>query len=200
MLVSLILAHPNPGSFNHAVALRVRDALCGLGHQVPFHDLCQEGFDPVLPAGELARDAELPPLVARHCRELAEARGVVVVHPNWWGMPPAILKGWVDRVVRPGVAYEFVGQDGGEGVPRGLLRADRAVVFNTSNTPPERERQVFGDPLERIWKDCVFGLCGVRDVRRRVFDLVVLSTPGQRAAWLDEAEAMVRERFPADTD
>lgn len=55
------------------------------------------------------------------------------------GQPPAILKGWVDRVIRAGVAYEFAEGDSGEGVPIGLLKAKSALVFNTSNTLEERE-------------------------------------------------------------
>jgi NAD(P)H dehydrogenase (quinone) len=50
-------------------------------------------------------------------------------------MPPAILKGWVDRVMRPGLAYEFLEGDSGDGVLHGRLRDRRAIVFNT----PERE-------------------------------------------------------------
>lgn len=189
MRTLVILAHPAPGSLNHAIAETATETLRGLGHEVDFHDLCGEDFDPLLPGPEAARGASLPPLVARHCAELAAAEGIVVVHPNWWGMPPAVLTGWVDRVVRPGVVYEFLPGDAGEGVPRGLLKARWAVVFNTANTFPEREARVFGDPLERIWKDCVFGLCGVANVERRTFSVVVTSTPEERAAWLAEVRA-----------
>jgi len=96
------------------------------------------------------------------------------------GQPPAIPKGWVDRVIRPGLAYEFLEGDGGEGVPVSLLKAKCALFFNTANTPEEREMEVFGDPLETLWKSCVFGLCGVSDVRRRTFSVVVTSTPEER--------------------
>lgn len=68
-------------------------------------------------------------------------------------MPPAILTGWVDMVIRPGLAHEFLEGDCGEGVPRGLLQARRAIVFNTSNTLPEREQNDFGDPLQTIWRN-----------------------------------------------
>jgi len=61
----------------------------------------------------------LDPVIRRHCDEIAAAAGIVVVHPNWWGQPPAILKGWVDRVLRPDGAYLFVDRDGGTGVPGG---------------------------------------------------------------------------------
>jgi len=194
-VISLILCHPTPGSFNHAIADRAKCTLEALGHDVALHDLYAERFAPVLPGIEIARDGFVPDFVARHCNEIAEASGIVVVHPNWWGMPPAVLTGWVDRVMRPGLAYEFLEGDSGEGVPSGLLKATSAVVFNTANTSPEREAEVFGDPLERIWKDCVFGLCGVNDFHRRTFSVVVTSSPEVRAAWLDEVEATVRRVF-----
>ena len=195
MACSVILAHPAPGSFNHALARAACDALAGIGREVRFHDLYAEGFDPRLPAAELGRDAPLTADLARHCAEAADAQGFVIVHPNWWGMPPAVLVGWVDRVLRPGVAYEFTSGDGGEGVPRGLLAAKAAVILNTSNTAAERERRVFGDPLERIWKDCIFDLCGVSDVRRRMFETIVTSTPAKRQGWLAEATALVAQTF-----
>ncbi len=88
---------------------------------------------------ELEREALLPEFLQGHCREISQADGLVIVHPNWWGQPPAILKGWVDRVLRPGVAYQFLDGDGGEGVPVGLLRARAVIVFNTSNTPQPRD-------------------------------------------------------------
>jgi len=194
-MISLILCHPTPGSFNHAIAERTRSTLEDLGHEVAFHDLYAERFAPVLPGIEVARDGFVPDFVVRHCNEIAKASGIVVVHPNWWGMPPAVLTGWVDRVMRPGLAYEFLEGDGGEGVPTGLLKASSAVVFNTSNTFPEREARVFGDPLERIWKDCVFGLCGVTDFHRCTFSVVVTSTPEERAAWLGEVETTIRRVF-----
>jgi putative NADPH-quinone reductase len=197
MNVSIILGHPRPDSLNHALAAAAADAAREAGHAVRLHDLQAEGFDPVLAPGEEPRGAAVPPLVARHCAEIAEADGIVIVHPNWWGMPPAILAGWVDRVLRPGVAYRFLPGDAGEGVPEGLLRARAALVVNTTNTQPERERRVFGDPLERIWRDCVFGLCGVARVERRNYGIVVTSTPAERQAWLDEVRQLVRGLFPA---
>ena len=198
MNISLILAHPEPGSLNHAIAQAAAGQLRTCGHQVWMHDLYAEGFDPVLPAREAARDSVLPGPITQHCREIAVADGIVIIHPNWWGQPPAILKGWVDRVIRAGVAYGFVEGDSGEGVPVGLLRAKAALVFNTSNTNDVREREVFGDPLETLWKNCIFGLCGVKRFERRMFGVVVTSTAQQRAQWLDEVRALIKATFPAE--
>jgi len=196
MRVLTILAHPHPGSFNHAIAEAAVAALEASGHEVVFHDLYAEGFDPLLSSEEIPKGAQIDEALARHCRDLGEAEGIIVVHPNWWGMPPAILKGWVDRVVRPGVAYEFLEGDSGEGVPRGLLRVRKALVFNTTNTGAKREREAFGDPLQTLWKNCIFGLCGVEDFSRKSYGVVVTSTEAERRAWLDDVRQRVRECFP----
>jgi putative NADPH-quinone reductase len=198
MKISIILAHPNPGSFNHAIANAAAAELKHRGHQVRLHDLCHEQFDPLLPTAELGKDPALGSAIRQHCHEIAEADGIIIVHPNWWGMPPAILKGWIDRVLRPDVAYRFVANDKGEGVPQGLLRARSAIVFNTANTPEGREQEWFGDPLETLWRKCVFDLCGVKDVRRRTFSVMVTSTPPQRAKWLAEVRQIVAAHFPAE--
>jgi NAD(P)H dehydrogenase (quinone) len=196
MKISVILAHPLPGSFNHAIAQEAVGELARNGHTVMFHDLYREGFDPLLPGAEILAEAALPRVVATHCGEIADADGIVIVHPNWWGQPPAILTGWVDRVMRPGVAYKFLEGDGGEGIPVGLLKARTAIILNTSNTPPQREQSVFGDPLESIWKRCVFDLCGVTDVRRVTFSVVVTSSQERRERWLAEVRELVGECFP----
>jgi putative NADPH-quinone reductase len=196
MYVSVILGHPYDKSLNHAIASAVVDTLKENGHDVRFHDLYMEDFDPVIRGEELITDRSEDLLVRTHCSEIREADGIVIIHPNWWGQPPAILKGWVDRVLREKVAYMFDENDNGSGLPVGLLKAKAAIVFNTSNTPGERENIVFGDPLERIWRDCIFDFCGVRNYRRRMFRTIAGSTQEQREAWLREVRDMVDMCFP----
>jgi NAD(P)H dehydrogenase (quinone) len=198
MKILIILGHPDKNSFNHAVADVAVQALEKNGHAVLFHDLYEEKFDPVLPASEITDQAILPTSIELHCRDIAAADGIIVVHPNWWGQPPAIVKGWIDRVLRPGVAYRFLEGDGGEGVPVGLLKAQCAVVFNTSNTPEKREVEAFGDPLEALWKKCIFDLCGVKKFYRKMFRVIVDSTMEQRQKWLGEVEKIINNYFPAE--
>lgn len=195
MKVLIILGHPDSGSLNHAIASAVRDDMRAAGHEVVFHDLYAERFDPLLDTDEIPDGARIPPLVQSHCHDLCSADGIVIVHPNWWGQPPAILKGWIDRVFRPGLAYRFQEGDSGEGIPIGLLRAKAAVVFNTSNTVESRENAVFGDPLEALWRRCIFDLCGVRSFHRRMFRVVATSTKEQRAGWIEEAMLLCRSAF-----
>ena len=195
MNVYLIVAHPNPGSFNHAISVTCGQTLQARGHRVFYHDLYAEKFSPLLPFEEIEKQESVPDDVKQHCREISEADGIIIVHPNWWGMPPAILKGWIDRVFRPGVAYQFKEGDQGEGIPQGLLKATAALVFNTSNTSHEREMRVFKDPLEILWKNCIFDLCGVPTFYRKTYSVIITSTAEQRKLWLEEVSQMVRRVF-----
>ena len=190
MNIFVLVGHQNQGSFCHAIAAAAMEELQAAGHEIVYHDLYAEHFDPILPHEEIPKGAPLDPVVEQHCREVAAADGYLVVHPNWWAMPPAILKGWIDRVLRQGVAYQF-----GPGGVEPLLTGKRAVVFTTSNTPRDDELRLFGDPLENLWKACVFNFCGVEDFYRRNFESIIMSTPEQRTAWLDEVRQIVRERF-----
>jgi putative NADPH-quinone reductase len=196
MKISLILAHPNPASFNHAIAKVAAEELARRKHEVRFHDLYAEGFPAVLTWQELTENVSASKATEAHCREIAEADGIVIVHPNWWGMPPAILKGWIDRVLRMEVAYRFHEEDSGGGEPEGLLRAKAALVINTANTPADRETKVFGDPLETLWRNCVFGLCGVKNVHREIYRVVITSTASERRQWLERTRALVAKFFP----
>jgi len=196
MKMSVILAHPDKGSFNHAIAGAAIKALKKNGHRVAFHDLYREKFPAVLPAREIPRDVSLPSIISRHCSEISSAEGIIIVHPNWWGQPPAILKGWIDRVLRPGLAYTFAEGDSGEGELIGLLKASAVLVFNTSNTPVERELNVYGDSLETLWKNNMFISCGVKSFYRKNFGAIITSSLEQRAKWLSDVEEITNNCFP----
>ena len=199
MNVYVVLAHPGSHSLNHAIARTVVDQLRRNGHQVVFHDLYDEHFDPILTDGEITGRTPLPPEIERHSQEVAAAEGFVVIHPNWWGQPPAILKGWIDRVLRDGVAYQFVEMPGsppGIGTPRGMLKAKVAVVFNTGNTPRDREIREFGDPLEQIWGPDIFQFCEIKTFHRESFTGVITASEDQRRQWLLAVQEIVDRYFP----
>jgi NAD(P)H dehydrogenase (quinone) len=197
MLALIVVANPSPNSLSHAMASAAKRVLVIRDYEMAYHDLYAERFDPVQPTGEIGNVGSSNALVEEHCSELARADLIIIFHPNWWGQPPAILKGWIDRVFRLNTAYAYPPGVGFEGTPVGLLRARHAIVVNTSNTPAGREATVFGDPLETLWKNCVFGLCGVSSVIRRMYAPVSSSTAQQRATWLSEVTALVENAASA---
>ena len=192
MLALSIVAHPSPTSFSHAMAEAAASTLRASGYALRSHDLYAEGFNPIQPVSETQNTSSDDELVERHCSELQTADLILLFHPNWWSQPPAILKGWVDRVLRLNTAYAYPEGVGFDGVPLGLLRAKAALVFNTSNTPAAREREVFGDPLEQIWRTSVFDLCGVHCVIRRMFGPMASSSSIERETWLAEVRSLVQ--------
>jgi NAD(P)H dehydrogenase (quinone) len=169
MKIVEILCNPRPGSFNLALAASAREKLAALGHDVILHDLYREGFDPVLESAELARNYSLDGLVQVHCRELSAADGLLIFHPEWWGQPPAVLKGWVDRVFRQGIAYDLEGDDFSEKSWKPLLEGKKGLVFCTSDAVAKGASRT----LEQLWTEAVLGRCGMkaachvlRDLRR----------------------------------
>jgi putative NADPH-quinone reductase len=108
MRLLVIHAHPVPESFNGALCKVAVDSARAQGHEVQLIDLYAEGFNPVMSAEERRAyqdDGPPPPDVAPHIAALQWAEGLMFVYPTWWYAQPAMLKGWMDRVWRPGVTF-----------------------------------------------------------------------------------------------
>lgn len=191
MKVSVIVAQNKVESFNHGIAELVCSTLYEMGHEVMFHDLYKENFNPVLAIGEEKMpEEELPQDVRNYLAEIRKANGLVFVHPNWWGGPPAILRGWVDRVFRQGSVYNFTANG-----PVSYIGDKIVQVFSTSNTPRDFELNFYKDPIENFWKVVVFGLLGSKSFERRNFEQIILSTPEDRKVWLDEVKQTIQRRY-----
>ena len=192
MNVLIVLGHPNSSSFNHALAEICKTQLKENGHTVFFHDLYKEQFNAVLGSLNLSNDND----IAVHSSNLVNSDGIIIIHPNWWGQPPAIVKGWLDRVLLPEVAYTFEKDTNGNYISKGLLKAQIALVLNTSNTSDEQEEEFYKDPLETIWKNRVFKFCGVTNFKRINFNVIKDSDLNQRTIWLSEIRQLINNYFP----
>jgi NAD(P)H dehydrogenase (quinone) len=110
MRVLVIYAHPDPDSLNGALHRQILESLSAAGHEVDDIDLYADGFDPVLSAAE-RRDYFEPELnrarVADYAARIEAAEGLVFCFPTWCLGPPAILKGFFDRVMVPGVSFRL---------------------------------------------------------------------------------------------
>jgi putative NADPH-quinone reductase len=111
MQIVVVLAHPNVDSFNHAVATRACDTLRAGGHHVDLLDLYALGFRAAMSADEhRGYHGDQPlvdPMAAEHAALVKTCDALVFVYPTWWSGLPAILKGWLERVMVPGVAFRF---------------------------------------------------------------------------------------------
>ncbi|WP_347312794.1 NAD(P)H-dependent oxidoreductase [Defluviimonas sp. SAOS-178_SWC] len=155
----IVVAHPEPGSFNHALAEGAAEVLRRAGHDVVISDLARQGFRADAgPADVLdradatrfhlqseqahaTRHGTFAPDILREQERVASADILILQFPLWWGGPPALLKGWIDRVMSYGFAYVD-----GRRFETGLFKGRRALMSVTTGGTPQRfsEGGVFG--------------------------------------------------------
>ena len=136
MKALVVVAHPCDDSFCQAAAAAAQRGLTAAGHDVDAIDLYGEHFRAAMSRAERAAYESDDPIiddqVADHVRRLTASEILVFVYPTWWSGPPAILKGWLERVMVPGVGFVF---DAGGKVAPGLSRVRRIVGISTYGSP-----------------------------------------------------------------
>ncbi len=137
MRAAVVLAHPNPASYAHELARRAAKGLAAAGHEVSVLDLYRLGFRAAMTREErLAYHGDAPildPMVQEHADLIHRVDTVVFVYPTWWSGLPAVLKGWLDRVLVPGVGFRFDERSGK--IRPGLGNIRRIVGVSTYGSP-----------------------------------------------------------------
>ncbi len=140
----VVHAHPSPTSFNHHLAHVTVEALSAR-HDTELIDLYRIGFQPEMTLEEHGRYHSgapiVDPMVATHVESVLAAHTLAFVFPTWWSGLPAMLKGWLDKTMVPGVAFEF---DEHRRV-RPALRNVRRVVGVTTYGSPRWKMALVGD-------------------------------------------------------
>lgn len=200
MKTLIVFTHPYKASYCHALMDAVKKGLKKGRHECKTIDLDKDGFDPVMRSkdlrafaelgrGETAALSELDPIVLRYKKKLEWAESLVMIFPTWWMTMPAMMKGFIDKVIFPGVAYEM-----DEGRLKSRLRNLRQVtVISTMNTPADVYRDRFNNSLEGSLIKGTFNQIGIHDARWISLNMVKQVGEEVRAQWLEELE----ERFSA---
>jgi len=159
----VVIAHPCTDSYTHACAAAAIAGLTAAGHTVDVIDLYAEGFTAAMSLEErLAYETDDPildPMIADHAGRLLRAKAVVFVYPTWWSGLPAILKGWLERVMVPGVGFTFDRKTGK--VKPGLTHVRRIVGISTYGSP-RRYVVLVNDNGRRIITRALRMSCGIR--------------------------------------
>lgn len=161
----IIYAHPNPESFNQAVLQKVLEG--SQGHDVVVRDLNAENFPPVLKWQECINtfSKEYAHDVKAEQAYWNDADLITFVYPLWWMGFPAILKGYLDRVLTHGFAYQT-----GKGASIGLLKGKKIQQFVTmGNTNEKYEEKGFLQSLDHTLGNGLFNFCGVENVQMHFF-------------------------------
>ena len=165
----VVLAHPCEDSLGAAAAATAAEGLRTAGAQVDVLDLYAVGFNPVMSAEErhsyLSERPIVDPMVVAHAQLVAAAHTIVVVYPTWWSGPPAMLKGWMERVMVTGVAFHI--DPNSQRIRPGLTGLRRVVGIST-----------YGSPRAYVW--------AINDNGRRIFTRSLRLAAGirVRTTWL----------------
>jgi NAD(P)H dehydrogenase (quinone) len=187
---AIIVAHPNPESFNLTMARAYQDAAQRAGGQVILRDLYRIGFDPRLADGEIPRPAGFAPGedVKAERALIGSADVFVLVYPLWFNSPPAMLKGYIDRVF--GMGFGF-GPGGAGAEP--LLRGRMMLSITSSGAPKEWVVESGAwDAVRKLFDEHVASVCGLSVVDHLHFGEIV---PGITAEAVQGCVAQVGEMF-----
>jgi NAD(P)H dehydrogenase (quinone) len=156
----VVIAHPCDDSFTHVAAHTAIDALSAAGHTVDVIDLYADGFRAAMSYEErLAYETDDPikdPQVAEHATMIKRAQVLVFVYPTWWSGQPAVLKGWLERVLVPGVGFHL---DERNKVVPGLRHVRRIVGISTYGSP-RRYVRLMNDNGRRVIARALRMSCG----------------------------------------
>jgi NAD(P)H dehydrogenase (quinone) len=137
MRALVVYCHPNPKSFNAAIRDAVLEVLKENGNEARLIDLYERGFNPVMSESDLiAYNDETTNLIPfrDQADDLLWAETVIFIYPTWWFNVPAMLKGWLERVLVPGFAFEMPTAER-DHLPK-LTNIRRIVVLTTCGATP----------------------------------------------------------------
>jgi NAD(P)H dehydrogenase (quinone) len=193
--VLIILAHPNPDSFNHAISKTVEARLLQKGHLVHVRDLYKMGFDPILSLEEWKRydsqSGEISQDVITEQAEIQWANHLILIYPTWWWSPPAMMKGYLDRVFTPVFAFEA----DIEGI-RGKLQNKKVSIIQTTGADETFVKEnSMDESVRKLAGIGIFGFCGMQVANHEFLMGISAKSYEELKVVLEEVDAMVSEWF-----
>ncbi|MBX6373304.1 MAG: NAD(P)H-dependent oxidoreductase [Acetobacteraceae bacterium] len=188
--VAIIQGHPDPagGHFGHALADAYAEGALAAGHAVERIEVAR--LDLPLLRTQADFETGTPPDSVRAAQEtLRRAEHWVLIYPLWLGAMPALLKGFLEQVCRPGFAFRYVER----GFPEKLLKGRSARIVVTMGMPAFAYRWWFGAHSLRSLERNILGFIGIGPIRETLIGGVGALDAARAAAWLERMRALGRE-------
>jgi len=190
MKVVIVFNHPYEGSFCTAILNAVCRGLEKAGHEPDIIHLDKDAFNPVMTSGDLQafrNKQATDPKVLDYKSRLEKAGHIVLIFPIWWELMPALMKGFIDKVFFPGLAFDY--SDKGNTRMKPLLNNIKGVsVITTMNTPGILYRLVFGNAIQKALLRGTFWKAGYRNRKWISFTMVKSVSDDKRRYWLTKIE------------
>lgn len=189
MRIAIVFNHPYDQSYCHAILNAVTQGLQKSNHEVDLIHLDRDGFNPVMTAADLKAFKERKPIdpkVMEYKQRLDKADHLVFIFPIWWELMPALTKGFIDKVIFPGVAYDYT--QGGNGMIPLFKNVKGVTVITTMNTPGVFYRLVFGNAIKKAIITGTFWKMGYKNRKWINLSMVKMVSDRKRKKWLTGLE------------
>ncbi|KQB39796.1 NAD(P)H-dependent oxidoreductase [Flavobacterium aquidurense] len=180
--ILIINGHPNPSSFNFAIAQSYLKGAIESKAQVETITIAELQFNPNLKFGYTKR-IELEPDLLESWEKIKRADHLVWIHPIWWGGLPAITKGFIDRLFLPGMAFQH--RENSVWWDK-LLKGKTAHIITTLDQPSWYYRLFYARPSVNQLKKTVLEFCGVKPVKVSYIGIIKTADEKQREKWLEK--------------
>jgi putative NADPH-quinone reductase len=180
--LTIVQGHPDPAGNRlcHALANAYATGARSAGHEVTRIEVAQLDF-PILRTQQDFEHGDLPESLIEARDAIVSAQHLVVVFPLWHGTMPALLKAFLEQVMRPGVALAYRER----GFPRGLLTGRSARLVVTMGMPALIYRWYFRAHGVRGLERSILRFAGVKPVRETLFGMVDAASAAKRLGWLE---------------
>lgn len=183
----IVYNHPYTGSFCRALLESAQKGFAAAGHTVDTVDLDADGFNPVMSAADLkafVQKQAVDPQALDYIQRLKNADHLVLIFPIWWELMPAMMKGFIDKVIFPGGTYD--NKASGMGMVSLLPRLKSVRIITTMNTPGIIYRLLFGNAIKGALVRGTFQKTGCKNVKWISFNQVKGSPEAKRTRWLEQ--------------
>lgn len=189
MRTVIVFNHPNQGSYCNAILQSVTKGLQNANHEVDLMHLDNDGFNPVMSKADLKAFVDhqpIDPQVIDYNERLKKADHLIFIFPIWWDIMPATTKGFIDRVLFPGVVYDH--HPRGFGLVPLLKNLKSVTIITTMNKPRILYSLLIGNLIRKTMLRSVFKTMGYKNRHWISFTSVKSVSQKKRVKWLSNLE------------
>ena len=191
MHVVIVFNHPYHGSYCNAVLQAVSAGLQKANHSVDLIHLDNECFNPVMTAQDLQgfiNSTPVDPKVLEYRVRLSAADHLIFIFPIWWELMPAMMKGFIDKVIFPGVAYDYDKRGKYPKMVKKFTALNGITLVTTMNTPSFFYRLLFGNAIKKAFFTGTFWKMGYKNRKWISLNMVKFVKEEKRKKWLTDME------------
>lgn len=189
MKTLIIYNHPYKESYNHAILESVIKGIKKAHGDYEVIDLDKENFNPVMTSADLLgfiKHQAVDPMAISYAEKIRKADHLVFIFPIWWELMPAMLKGFIDKVIYPGLTYDY--KENGLSMSSRLEKLKFTTVITTMNTPKIMYKFTYGNAVKKALIKGTFKKTGMKNIKWISLNMVKMSTAQKRQKWLKNIE------------